>query len=78
MNQLSSIRGAGGYIGQVVSGCWYQMLNLYGASFVLLAMLLVGTTWFTGLSWIKAVELIGFYTLFAVNYVTKTVQKAGN
>ncbi|KTC74190.1 DNA translocase FtsK [Legionella bozemanae] len=75
MNQLDSIHGAGGFIGQAVGGGWYQMLNLYGASLVLLAMLLVGTTWLTGLSWIRAIELIGFYTLFAVNYVSKAIQK---
>lgn len=76
MNQLDSIHGAGGFIGQAVGGGWYQMLNLHGASLVLLAMLLVGTTWLTGLSWIKAVELIGFYTLFVVNYISKTTHKA--
>lgn len=75
MNQLDSIHGAGGFIGQAVGGGWYQMLNLHGASLVLLAMLLVGTTWLTGLSWIKAIELIGFYTLFIVNYVSKGVHK---
>ncbi|WP_304608169.1 DNA translocase FtsK [Legionella resiliens] len=75
MNQLDSIHGAGGFIGQAVGGGWYQMLNLHGASLVLLAMLLVGTTWLTGLSWIKAIELIGFYTLFAANYVSKAIQK---
>ncbi|CAM3017436.1 DNA translocase FtsK [Legionella steigerwaltii] len=75
MNQLDSVHGAGGFVGQAVGGGWYQMLNLHGASLVLLAMLLVGTTWLTGLSWIKAIELIGFYTLFAVNYVSKAVQK---
>lgn len=76
VNQLTSIRGPGGFIGQAVGTAWYQMLNVYGASLALLAILLVGTTWFTGLSWVKAVELIGFYTLFAVNYVTKAVQNA--
>ncbi|KTD67433.1 DNA translocase FtsK [Legionella steelei] len=75
MNQLDSIHGAGGFIGQAVGGGWYQMLNLHGASLVLLAMLLVGTTWLTGLSWIKATELIGYYTLFVVNYISKAVQK---
>lgn len=73
MNQLNSIHGAGGFIGQSVGGGWYQMLNLHGASLVLLAMLLVGTTWLTGLSWIKAIELIGFYTLFVINKVSKII-----
>ncbi len=77
MSQLNSLRGPGGFIGQAVGGGWYQMLNVYGASLALLAILLVGTTWFTGLSWINAIEVIGFYTLFVVNYVTKILQKAG-
>lgn len=63
MNQLDSMNGAGGLIGQFVGGGWYHMLNLYGASMVLLAMFLVGTTWLTGLSWLKAIEILGFYTL---------------
>lgn len=75
MNQLDSIHGAGGFIGQSVGGGWYQMLNLHGASLVLLAMLLVGTTWLTGLSWIQAIELIGFYTLFVTNKVSKIINK---
>lgn len=75
MGQLYLIHGPGGFIGQAVGGGWYQMLNLHGASLVLLAMLLVGTTWLTGLSWIKAVELIGFYTLSTTNYFSKTIQK---
>ncbi|MGL5743505.1 MAG: DNA translocase FtsK [Legionella sp.] len=75
VNQLNVIHGAGGYIGQAVGGGWYQILNLHGASLILLAMLLVGTTWLTGLSWVKAVELVGFYTLTVVNSVSKIAQK---
>jgi DNA segregation ATPase FtsK/SpoIIIE, S-DNA-T family len=63
MNQLDAMHGAGGLIGQLVGAGWYHMLNLYGASLVLLAMFLVGTTWLTGLSWLKAIELLGCYTL---------------
>ncbi|KTC81788.1 DNA translocase FtsK [Legionella cincinnatiensis] len=76
LSQLNSIRGPGGFIGQAVGSGWYQMLNVYGASLALLAIFLVGTTWFTGLSWINAIELIGFYTLFIANYITKTLQRA--
>jgi DNA segregation ATPase FtsK/SpoIIIE, S-DNA-T family len=63
LKQLDAMHGAGGLIGETVGGGWYQMLNLYGATLVLLAMFLVGTTWLTGLSWLKAIELVGFYTL---------------
>ncbi|MBI2784948.1 MAG: DNA translocase FtsK 4TM domain-containing protein, partial [Legionella longbeachae] len=78
MNPLDSLHGAGGIIGQAVSSGWYQMLNVHGAILVLFAMLLVGTTWLTGLSWIKALELIGFYTLFAINYAYKTLLRIGS
>jgi S-DNA-T family DNA segregation ATPase FtsK/SpoIIIE len=38
-------------------------------------MLLVGVTWLTGLSWIKALELIGFYTLSLIGYGVKGMKK---
>jgi len=76
IKELDSIHSAGGLIGQAVAGGWYQMLNLQGASLVLLAMLLVGITWLTGLSWLRAIELIGFYTLFLGNKVYSALQKA--
>lgn len=63
---LDAIHSAGGMIGQVASNGLYRMLNLQGATLVLMAMLLVGITWLTGLSWVRATELIGFYTLTAL------------
>lgn len=66
--EIDSIHSAGGIIGQAVASGWYQMLNLQGASLVLLAMLLVGITWLTGLSWLRAIELIGYYTLVVFNF----------
>lgn len=63
IKELDSIHSAGGIIGKAVGGGWFQMLNLHGATLVLLAMFLVGITWLTGLSWIKAIELIGYYSL---------------
>ena len=66
---MDAIHSAGGVIGQAVGGGWYQMLNLHGATLLLFAMFLVGVTWLTGLSWVRATELIGFYTLHLVNTV---------
>lgn len=65
VQELDSIHSAGGIIGQAVGDGWYQMLNIQGATLILFAMLLVGTTWFTGLSWLRALEVIGFYALLA-------------
>lgn len=73
---VDTIHSAGGIIGQTVGDGWYQMLNLEGATLLLLAMFLVGTTWLTGLSWIKAIELIGYYTLNIFAFVDKSIKKA--
>ncbi|MCL9684334.1 DNA translocase FtsK [Legionella maioricensis] len=75
IKELDSIHSAGGIIGQAVSNGWYQMLNLHGATLLLLAMLLVGITWLTGLSWVRAIELIGFYTLWGFNSAYALLKK---
>jgi S-DNA-T family DNA segregation ATPase FtsK/SpoIIIE len=72
---LDSIHSSGGIIGQAVGGGWYQMLNLEGATLLLLAMFLVGVTWLTGLSWVKATEYIGLYTLSIINKALRVTQK---
>lgn len=72
---LDSVHSAGGIIGQAVGGGWSQMLNFQGASLVLLAMLLVGTTWLTGLSWVKATELLGYTVLLTLNRAWDTCKR---
>ncbi|QRN04329.1 cell division protein FtsK [Legionella sp. MW5194] len=54
---------AGGWLGDFVAGGFDYALNPQGAALLLLAILLVGVTWLTGLSWVRATEFIGFYTL---------------
>lgn len=73
---LDTLHSAGGIIGQTVGGGWVQLLNLQGASLLLLTMILIGTTWFTGWSWIKATELLGYYTLRLFQFVSVVWQKA--
>jgi S-DNA-T family DNA segregation ATPase FtsK/SpoIIIE len=75
MSQLDAMHGPGGLIGQAVGSSWYHALNFQGATLVLLAMFLVGTTWLTGLSWLYALELIGFYTLSFGNKIPTLVKK---
>lgn len=60
---LDVLHSAGGIIGEIIGKGWYQMLNLEGATLVLFAMFLVGITWFTGLSWLRVVDLVGLYTV---------------
>ncbi|MGC1182252.1 DNA translocase FtsK [Legionella sp.] len=75
LHQLDSMHGPGGIIGQAVGSSWYHLLNVHGATLVLLALFLVGISWFTGLSWFSAIELSGFYSLFLGNKVYVVLKK---
>ncbi|MDP3704791.1 MAG: DNA translocase FtsK 4TM domain-containing protein [Legionellaceae bacterium] len=72
-NALAGIRLSGGVAGQVVAMGLSRALNVQGALLLLFAALLVGVTWFTGLSWVRVVELIGFYTLLVVRGVIRSL-----
>ena len=61
--KASTFYGSGGLLGQVVAKRLYQILNLEGTFLLLSAVLLVGVTWLTGLSWIHVTERLGCYTL---------------
>lgn len=66
--------GAGGRIGDLLAIEFYHALNAFGAALALFAILLVGVTWLTGLSWIKTTEVIGYYTL---QMLAKTIPVVG-
>lgn len=53
---------AGGIVGKVAAFLLNSALNVQGATLLLFAMLLAGVTWLTGLSWVRATELVGYYT----------------
>ncbi|HCA89737.1 MAG: cell division protein FtsK [Legionellaceae bacterium] len=61
---IDGSQGAGGALGNIIAKACYFALNLQGASLLLMALLLMSITLITGLSWILAVESLGFYTLF--------------
>lgn len=63
---LDAYHSAGGVLGSFVSDGFEYALNLQGASLLLFAILLVGITLLTGLSWIHAVESLGSYALAGV------------
>lgn len=56
----------GGMLGHVVARFFYQTLNPEGALLLLLATLLVGVTWLTGLSWGRVIERLGLYAWMGV------------
>jgi len=57
--------GPGGIIGQLIGQSFAAVLNPAGASLLLLALLLVGFTLFTGMSWLGLMDLVGGFVLNA-------------
>ena len=57
--------GAGGILGSVIGGSGKAVLNSDGASLLLLALLLVGFTLFTGVSWFAVMDGLGGFILNA-------------
>jgi S-DNA-T family DNA segregation ATPase FtsK/SpoIIIE len=55
------IQNAGGMLGKGTSFLLNRALNVQGATLLLFAMLLAGVTWLTGLSWVRATEVVGYY-----------------
>lgn len=58
----SEVLRPGGIFGHFVAVGLSNVLNMQGAALLLFAMLLVGVTWLTGLSWVHATEGLGALT----------------
>lgn len=63
----------GGSLGNFVAGGFDFALNVQGTLLLLLTIFLVGVTCFSGLSWLKVLEFIGFYTLFALSWFARAL-----
>ncbi|NND44548.1 MAG: cell division protein FtsK [Xanthomonadales bacterium] len=64
--------GGGGVFGQQVAQPLLQLSGALGSTLFLLAMLLVGVTLFTGLSWFHVMDLVGKGTLALFAWVAKS------
>lgn len=62
--------GAGGILGQVLSGMLVDALSPSGSTLFLLAFFLMGSTLFTGISWLTVMEYTGGFTLDLISRVT--------
>ncbi len=71
--QRGTTASVGGIVGRSIASLLHSAASAEGAALLLLAMLLVGVTWLTGLSWVQVTELIGYYTLFAVRVAGKVI-----
>ncbi|KTD16478.1 DNA translocase FtsK [Legionella jordanis] len=69
---LNAKHSAGGVLGGFIAEGFNYSLGLQGASLLLAAIFLVGTTLLTGLSWIYVVELIGCYSSLAASWLFRT------
>jgi S-DNA-T family DNA segregation ATPase FtsK/SpoIIIE len=65
--------GGGGVIGQQVAVPIIELTGLLGSTLFLLAMMLVGITLFTGLSWFHVMDLVGKGTLGLLAWVGETI-----
>lgn len=68
---IDGSQSAGGVLGNFVAEGFNYALSLQGATLLLLAIFLVGVTWLTGLSWLKSVEIIGYYSLLVLAYFAR-------
>jgi len=64
---LPSGVGGGGILGQIVVMPLIGTLGLLGATLLLLAFLLTGVTFFSGISWLQVMDRTGYYTLFVID-----------
>lgn len=54
---------AGGVLGQLVGRSLESIFSQLGATLVLLALFFTGVTLLTGLSWLRLMDILGYYTL---------------
>jgi S-DNA-T family DNA segregation ATPase FtsK/SpoIIIE len=63
--------GAGGVLGELLSGLAYPVLNMQGSTLLFLTLFLFGLTVFTNLSWFRLMELTGKITLDVFDLVKR-------
>ena len=65
--------GGGGVIGLQIATPMLEVTGLLGSTLFLLAMLLVGITLFTGISWFKVMDLTGKYSILGFAWLVESV-----
>ena len=65
--------GGGGVIGAVVASPMLELTGMLGSTMFLFAMMLVGITLFTGLSWFHVMDVTGAITLRGIDWLVDKV-----
>ena len=60
---------AGGILGQVMADSLIPYFGFTGGTLLLLALFFTGFTWFTGLSWLWLMDVVGHYTFVFYEYL---------
>jgi S-DNA-T family DNA segregation ATPase FtsK/SpoIIIE len=69
INTQGHIFTGGGIVGEIVGNTLFTSLGDIGATLILIAIFLAGTTLFTGLSWIQSADLVGGWTLAFIDWI---------
>lgn len=77
LSALAGMPHSGGIVGHSIAMTLSPALNKQGAALLLFAMLLVGITWLTGLSWVRVTELTSSYALIAMRVTVNALELIG-
>ena len=67
----------GGVLGALCATGLIAVVNKFGASIILIAAFLAGTTLFTGLSWLGLLDWLGRKSLWTLSWLKQTAQRVG-
>jgi S-DNA-T family DNA segregation ATPase FtsK/SpoIIIE len=67
--------GGGGFIGHEISTPIMELTGLLGSTLFLLALLLVGVTLFTGISWFHVMDVTGAITLNMIDWLVTGINR---
>jgi S-DNA-T family DNA segregation ATPase FtsK/SpoIIIE len=70
INTHGAIFTGGGIVGEIVGSTLFSTLGTIGATLILSAIFLAGTTLFTGMSWIQFADLVGKWTFQFFQWIT--------
>jgi len=69
INTNGAIFTGGGIVGEVVGSTLFESLGTIGATLILTAIFLAGTTLFTGMSWIQSADIVGKWTFQFIEWI---------
>jgi len=65
--------GSGGILGAVLSGTMTNIFNEFGTTLIMSSLLLTGITLFSGLSWVKTLNLIASQSLLLIDLIGRSI-----